>query len=186
MSSPGRIDCGLCILRPWRRDDRPALLRYANNRNVARNLRDLFPHPYTEKDADFWLAYAAADEPPPWVYAIEVEGEAAGGISLKARTDVHRFGAEVGYWLGEPFWGRGIMTAVLKAFTEAALHRPDLYRIDAGVFSWNPASMRVLEKAGYRREGIHVRSVVKEGVLLDQVIYAITIEAELTYVPARQ
>lgn len=181
---PTHIDCGRFLLRPWRRSDKAALVRYANNRNVARNLRDRFPHPYTEADADEWLAYAAGEAPREGFYAIEVAGEAVGAISLERGTDIDRCSAELGYWLGEPFWGQGIMTAAVRTVTAAGLREPDLYRIYAAVAAWNPASMRVLEKAGYQREGILVRSGVKDGVLFDKVLYAITRDPGLPYTPA--
>lgn len=148
-----------------------------------RNLRDLFPHPYTDRDADAWLAFAAADPPPTGIYAIEVGGEAAGVIALEPGHDIERLSWEVGYWLGQAFWGRGIVTEALRAVTEAALREPDVARIHAPVFSWNRPSMRVLEKAGYRREAVLVRGGVKDGTVVDRVIYAITQDTGLPYVP---
>jgi RimJ/RimL family protein N-acetyltransferase len=180
---PDRIDCGVCALRRWRRSDRDALLRHADNRNVWRNLRDLFPHPYTAEAADRWLAFN--DSPPAGVnvYAIDVGGEAVGSISTRRQGDVEDCGAEIGYWLGEAFWGRGIMTAAVRETTRVSLAEPDLYRLFATVFPWNPASMRVLEKCGYRREGILERSAVKDGVLIDRALYAITRQPSLPRQP---
>jgi RimJ/RimL family protein N-acetyltransferase len=180
---PTRIPGERALLRPWRQDDRAALLRHANDRAVWRNLRPL-PHPYTDADATAWLHHAAADPPPAGVWAIEVGGEAVGTIALERGTDVEAMSLEVGYWIGRPFWGRGITTEALRAVTAAALAEPDVARIFAPVFSWNPASMRVLEKAGYRREAVLVRSGVKDGTLFDRVIYAITRDVGLPYVPA--
>lgn len=178
------IDCGVCILRRWRRDDRESLIRYANNRRVWRNLADIFPHPYTESDADAWLDYATAQELSPWVFAIEVQGEAAGGISFERGRGIERHSAEIGYWLGEPFWGRGIATAAVRSLTARAFEETDLCRLYAWVFAWNPASMRVLEKAGYSREGTLVRSGMKDGVLIDRVIYAMTRDPGVPYAAA--
>ncbi|HXE00283.1 MAG TPA: GNAT family N-acetyltransferase [Candidatus Acidoferrum sp.] len=96
-------------LRPWRRGDEPSLVRYANNRNIWRNLRDRFPHPYTAADADAWITKAEA-EAPVTSHAIVVDGETVGGVGVDLGTDVRRRSAEIGYWLGEPFWGRGIAT----------------------------------------------------------------------------
>jgi RimJ/RimL family protein N-acetyltransferase len=180
---PDRIDCGVCLLRRWRRSDRDALIRHANNRNVWRNLRDQFPHPYTKSDADHWLAFTASDPPESSIYAIDVGGEAMGTVSTLRQKDIERHSAEIGYWLAEPCWGRGIMTAAVREMTQVALAEPDLYRLFATVFPWNPASMRVLEKCGYRREGILVRSSVKDGVLIDRALYAITREPALPYQP---
>jgi [ribosomal protein S5]-alanine N-acetyltransferase len=170
-------------LRPWRRSDRAALLRYANDRAVWRNLRDRFPHPYTSAAADEWLAFAAADPPPAGVYAIAVDGEAAGTIALERGSDIERWICEVGYWLGQPFWGRGIMTEALRAVTAAAFQELDVIRIHAPVFSWNRPSMRVLEKAGYGREAVIIRGGVKDGTVIDRVLYAITRDTGLPYAP---
>ncbi len=167
------LEAGPCIIRPWQHADREALIRHADNRRVWLMLRDQFPHPYTRADADAWLAHAAKQQPVTSC-AIVVAGEAAGGIGIAPQPDVHRRSAEVGYWLGEAFWNRGIMTAAVRAFTAYAFDAYDLIRIFAGVFSTNPASMRVLEKAGYTREGILKKSVVKDGQILDQVLYAVT------------
>jgi ribosomal-protein-alanine N-acetyltransferase len=172
------------VLRSWRLGDRASLIRHANNRRVWRNLLDIFPHPYTESDADAWLGYATSEERAPWVFAIEVDGEAGGGISLERGSGVERHSAELGYWLGEPFWGRGIATAAARAITTRAFEETDLYRLYASVFAWNPASMRVLEKAGYHREAILARSAVKDGVLIDRVMYAMTRDPGVPYMPA--
>lgn len=181
---PREIDCGPCLLRPWRRSDREALLLHADDRRVWRNLRDRFPHPYTGADADEWLAHAADEPVPAGTWAVEVEGRAAGTVSLHRGRDDERCAAEIGYWLGEPFWGRGIATAAVRGATEAALAEPELFRVFAAVFAWNPASMRVLEKAGYLREGVMVRGTFKDGVLVDRVLYARTRDPGLPYVPA--
>ena len=181
---PTEIDCGVCRLRPWRQADKEALLRHANNRSVWRNLRDIFPHPYTEADADGWLAFAAAEPTPEWIYAVEVDGEAAGTVSLHRKGDVERRSAELGYWIGEAFWGRGIVPAAVRAVTDLAFERTDLCRVFAPVFAWNASSMRVLEKAGYRREAVLVRSAVKDGTVVDQVVYAVTRDPGLPYVSA--
>lgn len=173
---PVRLDAGLCVIRPWRAEDKSALVRHANNRKVWRNLRDRFPHPYAEADADAWLSRACA-EAPATNFAIEVNREAAGGVGLVLGTDVARRSAEIGFWLGEPFWGRGIATAAVAAVTALAFERFDLCRLFAGVFEWNPASMRVLEKAGYTREGVLRRAVFKDGRQIDQVLYAIVRES---------
>jgi RimJ/RimL family protein N-acetyltransferase len=166
-----------CELRPWKKSDRASLTRQANNPNVARTLRDRFPSPYSEADAKSWLA-VVTEERPPHHLAIAVEGEAVGGIGLQFQTDVHRRSAELGYWLGEPYWGRGIMTEAVRAFTEYAFETFGLCRIFAGVFETNPASGRVLEKAGYALEGRMRKSVLKGGTMLDQLLYARVLEEE--------
>lgn len=173
------LEAGLCRIRPWRHSDKAALVKHADNRRIWLNLRDVFPHPYTAKDADAWLAHVA-EQVPVTSFAIEAVGEgrgrgeeeAVGGIGLQLGGDVFRLSAEIGYWLGEAAWGKGIATAAVRAFTPWALQTFGLERIWAGVFSTNPASMRVLEKAGYAREAVLRCAVVKDGTLLDQVIYA--------------
>ena len=161
-----------CTLRPWRVGDEASLVRHANNRNVSRNLKDRFPFPYTAADADAWIRHAGAHSPVT-AFAIEVDGAAVGGVGIELGTDVHRRSAEIGYWLGEPFWGRGIATEALRAVTEYAFATFDICRLEAGVFDWNPASARVLEKAGYTLEGRARCAVVKDGRLGDRLLYAL-------------
>jgi ribosomal-protein-alanine N-acetyltransferase len=166
-----RLDCGTCIVRDWRETDRDSLQRHANNRRVWRNLKDRFPHPYTLADAEAWLAlHRTAPERAGW--AIEVGDMAVGGIGLEPGTDVHARCAHIGYWLGEAYWGRGIASAAVRAVSEYSLDRLGFVRLEAPVYEWNPASMRVLEKCGFRREGVMKMSVFKDGELIDSVLYA--------------
>ena len=164
-----------CTVRRWRRGDEASLVEHANNRNIWINLRDRFPHPYTKRDAAHWMAYVGA-APPDTNFAIDVEGKAAGAIGFVVQPDVHRISAEIGYWLGEAYWGRGIMTEALRAVTAFAFQAHGLVRLYAGVFEWNLGSMRVLEKAGYVREGVLRKSAIKDGRIIDQVLYAVTRE----------
>jgi [ribosomal protein S5]-alanine N-acetyltransferase len=139
---------------------------------VWRNLRDAFPHPYTLDDADAFIGRVRRSSPRT-VFAIEVDGGVAGAIGFFPHTDVERVGAEIGYWLGRPFHGRGIMTAAVRAVVEHAFARhPELQRIWAVPFAWNPASARVLQKAGFQLEGTLRRSALKDGQLVDQWMYA--------------
>lgn len=160
-----------CRLRPWREGDQAALVRHANNRAVWRHLLDPFPHPYTRADADAWIA-SCQQAPADTRFAIEVEGEAAGAIEVELKEGAFRKTATMGYWLGEVHWGRGIATAAVRAVTDWAFDAHALVRIQAGVFEGNPASARVLEKAGYQLEGRLRKSVMKEGRLLDRLLYA--------------
>ena len=165
------LDLGVCRVRGWRPGDETSFAQHANNRRVWRNLRDDFPHPYTLADAERWVRHAARLAPETQ-FAIEVDGAAAGGVGLLLQEDIARRSAEIGYWLGEAFWGRGIMTAVVRAVTDYAFASLDLCRVYALVFEWNPASCRVLEKAGYRLEGRLRKSATKDGHTLDQLLYA--------------
>jgi RimJ/RimL family protein N-acetyltransferase len=159
-------------IRSWRPGDAPSLARHANSREIWRNVRDHFPHPYTLADAELWIERVLGGHPETQ-FAIEVDGEAAGGIGVFLQEDVSRRSAEIGYWLGEAHWGRGIMTQAVRCFTEYALDAYDLIRVYALVFEWNPASCRVLEKAGYVCEARLRRAVVKDGHVLDQFVYAV-------------
>jgi RimJ/RimL family protein N-acetyltransferase len=173
---PTRIDIGLprCALRAWTHRDRAALVRHADNQRVSRTLLDRFPHPYTDADAERWLDLAAAADGIDAIHlAIEVDGEAAGGISAMRGEANTRFTAEIGYWLGEQHWGRGIATAAVRAFCSALLEHTDLERIEAGSFAGNGASIRVLEKAGFEREGVRRRHFHKDGAFIDDVRFAL-------------
>ena len=161
-----------CTLRAWRVGDEASLARHANNRNVSRNLRDRFPFPYTAADAAEWISRVSTQEPVT-AFAIVVDGAAVGGAGIELGADVFRRSAEVGYWLGEPFWGRGIATEVLRAVTEYAFAQFDICRLEAGVFDWNPASARVLEKVGYTLEGRARRAVLKDGRIGDRLLYGL-------------
>jgi ribosomal-protein-alanine N-acetyltransferase len=160
-----------CEVRLWRTSDLDALVKYANNREIWINLRDRFPHPYTSRDGRAFLNHAT-EQRPPAAFAIVVDGEAVGGIGFQLQPDVERVSAEIGYWLGQPFWGRGIATEALVAVTGYAVETHGLTRIFALPFAWNTASCRVLEKAGYALEGRLRNSAVKDGRLTDQLQYA--------------
>jgi RimJ/RimL family protein N-acetyltransferase len=158
-------------VRSWEWRDRDAIVRHANNRKVSLNLRDRFPYPYTLSDARNWLDMVVGSKPET-NFAIDVAGEAVGGIGFTVQHDVGRRSAEIGYWLGEAFWGRGIATEALVAVTEHAFANYDICRLYAHVFDWNGASARVLEKAGYECEGRLKKSVTKNGETIDQLMYA--------------
>lgn len=166
-----RLELGDAYVRPFVPDDAAAIVRYANNRAVWITLRDRFPHPYTAEDAAAFLRIATTQD-PPCDFAIATAAEVIGGIGLQRQSDVHRLTAEIGYWLGEPYWGRGIATAAVRALTAWTFAHTPLERLFAYVFATNPASARVLTKAGYQFEGRLHRAVVKEGRVLDQLVYA--------------
>jgi RimJ/RimL family protein N-acetyltransferase len=167
-----RLETERLVLRRWREDDAAALTRQADNRRVWLNLRDRFPHPYTPADAREWIGRCLAAPEPPLNLAIEHAGEAIGGIGLNPWPDVARFTAEVGYWLGEDFWGRGFATEALRHFTAYAFASFPFERLEAWVFATNPASGRVLEKSGYEYEATMRRGAFKDGRFLDFHVYA--------------
>ncbi len=159
------------VVRTWRASDVPSLVRHANNRKIWLNLRDRFPHPYTKADAQSYLRFVRSMDPETF-FAIAVDGEAVGSIGYVLRPDVERVSAEVGYWIGEAFWGRGITTEALRAVTHHAIRQGQLTRLFALPFAHNVASCRVLEKAGYALEARLRRSAIKDGVIQDQCQYA--------------
>lgn len=165
------LNCGPCVVRAWCTSDEDSLVMHANSRKVWRNLKHRFPHPYTRVDADAWLTYVTAlAEPTHW--AIEVDGHAVGGVGLDRGQGIYEKSAEFGYWLGEGYWGRGIATAAARAVCDIVFTRFGLVRLQAAVFEWNPASMRVLEKCGFAREGVLRSSVFKDGQIIDSVLFA--------------
>lgn len=164
------ITLSRCTLRPWRPGDEAGLARHANDREVWRNLRDAFPHPYTIHDAREWVRHVDV-QAPVTEFAIVVGGEAAGGIGFIVQSDIFRRSAEVGFWIGREHWGRGIVTEALVAVTDYAFASFDLVRMYAGVIDWNLAYSRVLEKAGYALEGRLRRAVTKDGSVADELLY---------------
>jgi len=168
---PIRFQLSTCALREWRRGDEPSLVRHANNRNIWLNVRDTFPHPYSRSDALDWVQLASS-EGLNLVFAIDIDGFAVGAVGLRPGEDVNRLSAEIGYWLGEEFWGRGIATEALAAVTEYAFQTLGMARVYAEVFEWNAASMRVLEKCGFEREGVLRKAAMKDRKLIDQIVFA--------------
>ncbi len=179
MDSPSRIDCGPCVLRPWRDEDAASLVHHANDAAVSWGLADRFPFPYTAADARDFLALPLMH--PAERLAVEIGGAAVGGIGFRYLEDVFRSGAQVGYWLGRAHWGRGVMSTALAAYCEYLFaHRP-FERVQAYVYAGNAASARVLEKCRFVREGWLRRAVIKRGQCLDAALYArLRAEAEAT------
>ena len=165
------IKVGKCVIRDWRMDDAPSIAKYANNRKIWINLRDGFPYPYQLSDAENFLS-KVAQQKPRTVFAIANDKEAIGSIGLMLGEDVHRFTAEMGCWLAEPFWNKGIMSEVVRGFTDFAFEKFELNRIFAEPYIGNTASVRVFEKAGFVFEGTLRASVFKDGKVLDQYFYA--------------
>ena len=164
----------LCTLRPFRPGDQADLVHHANNPNVANHLRDRFPQPYTQADADAWIA-RVAEQSPPRHFVIAVEDRLVGSIGLLPGDDIHRISAEVGYWLGESHWGRGLATCALQGLTSYAFETfPDLNRLFAYVDDDHTPSIRVLEKSHFRREGHLLASAIKHNQIRNQFLYALT------------
>ncbi len=166
------LDLESCAVRSFRETDAAELARHADNRKVWLQLRDRFPHPYSVDNARQFIAFARGGDPET-AFAITVADRPVGSIGVELRDDVERCSAEIGYWLGEPYWGRGIATRVLVGFTRFAFAAYEVERLYALPLAANGASCRVLEKAGYELEGRLRRSAVKDGKVQDQMLYAI-------------
>lgn len=162
-----RCETPSSVLRDWTPDDAPSLARHADNPGIAGHMRDAFPHPYTRKDAEVFIAMATHNR-SALLLAIEVDGQAVGGIGVHPLADVYRGTAEIGYWLSEKYWGRGIATDAVRAIVPLAFDLFPIVRLQAGVFANNPASMRVLEKCGFFLEAVHRSAVTKDGVVMDE------------------
>ncbi|KAB7727339.1 GNAT family N-acetyltransferase [Rudanella paleaurantiibacter] len=166
-----QLECGLCRVRSWQFGDEVNLHTHANNRAIWLNLRDSFPFPYTPTDAQRWIQYVV-DPAVELNFALDVGGEAVGNIGLRFGDDIDRYSAEIWYWLGEAHWGKGIITAALRAFTDYAFVQYPLTRLYAMPYAHNLGSIKVLEKARFQREGVLRSSAVKDGIVLDKVLYA--------------
>jgi RimJ/RimL family protein N-acetyltransferase len=159
------------ILRPWLNKDLEPLTLLASNKKIWDQVRDYFPHPYTLKDAKEWLALNV-NVTPVLNFAIEVDRQFAGSIGMVPKTDVYRNNMEIGYWLGEPFWGKGIASKAVAEFCDMIWNEyPHVNRIYAEVFETNKASMRVLEKNGFSLECIRKKAVIKNNRLLDDWVW---------------
>lgn len=166
------IEAGEASLRPLRLTDAAAIARHADSREVWRNLTHVFPHPYTVDDAKTWLA-TTIDAIPPQDLAITLADEFVGVCGLHLGEGVSRYTGSVGYWLGRDHWGRGIASASFSLFVEYVWENFDLKRLQAEVFSWNPASARVLEKCGFVLEGTRRRAILKDDQLIDEWFYSL-------------
>jgi RimJ/RimL family protein N-acetyltransferase len=159
-------------LRSWNLNDLESLVKYANNKNVANFLTDGFPHPYTRENGKKFIELAMKNNPVR-IFAIEVDGEAAGGIGIHPQMDIQRRNAELGYWLAEPFWGSGIMTRAIGQTVEYAFETFDISRIFARPFGNNKGSQIILEKNGFKLEARFEKTLYKNGQYLDELFYAV-------------
>lgn len=163
---------GSCFkLRSWRNNDEPSLLKNANNPKVAAYLGNRFPSPYTAADASCWIKMQSEEQKPATNLALAVEEKVIGGIGIELQTDIYCKNAKIGYWLGEHYWGKGIMTEALILFTTYVFDQFDVERIYAGVFNNNPASVKVLQKAGYVQEAMFKKALFKNGLFDDELIF---------------
>jgi len=158
-------------LRKWNEADLDSLVKYANNKNIAKWLTNGFPHPYTQEDGKTYISMVTNDNPTK-VFAIEVNSEAVGSIGIYPQSDIHEKNAEIGYWLAEAYWGQGIMTKAIQEIVEYGFRTFDLVRIFARPFSTNLKSQRVLEKAGFELEARLKKALFKNGEFMDELIYA--------------
>lgn len=164
-----------CVLRKWRLSDAPALAASLNNEKILNNLRDGLPFPYTEQDArDYITAMLSADEASTFAYAVTLDDRAVGSIGAFRQGNIHRQTAELGYYLAEEYWGRGIMTQAIRQLCAILFDSTDLLRIYAEPFAYNTGSRRALEKAGFRFEGILKNNAVKNGKVVDMALYSLT------------
>ena len=167
------LEKGHILLRPLLDEDQKSLAKFANNKKIWDNVRDLLPNPYTIKDAEIFINITKQED-PPMTFAIEFQKQFCGVIGLIRQSDVYRKTAEIGYWIGEPFWNRGIATTAVNLITDYGLNSLELNRIHTGVFEYNIGSMRVLEKNGYSKDGIFKKSIIKNGQIWDEHRFSIT------------
>ena len=158
-------------IRVFKKSDRTLLAKYANNNKFRKNLRDIMPYPYTLKDADSFIEIALLED-PTLTFAITLNKKIVGVCGLNLQTDIYRESCEIGYWVAEPFWGNGIATTALNLLTDYAFTTLEKERVYTGVFDYNLASQKVLEKCGYKKEGVFKNALIKDGKLYDEVRYA--------------
>ncbi|OFX40003.1 MAG: GNAT family N-acetyltransferase [Bacteroidetes bacterium GWE2_41_25] len=161
------------ILRPWSIRDAHDLARIADNKNIADNLRDGFPNPYSLEDAITWLNIILPENIPPRFFAILAEKVIVGSIGIVTKTDIYRKNVEIGYYLAEDYWGKGIMTRAIMAATSYSFRQFDIVRVYAEPFADNPGSRRALEKAGFSLEATLKQNVIKNGIIKDSCIYSV-------------
>ena len=164
------------LLREYRSGDAARVAEIANNKKIAQNMTNIFPYPYTLKDAEEWIKIASEPEKAKNTFVVEFDGEIIGGAGFDLKDDVHEGVASGGYWFGEDSWGKGFATEVWKAVVYYAFENFDIRRVEAGVYSWNPASEKVQKKCGFSREGCLRSSVTRFGKVGDEIKYGMTRE----------
>ncbi len=161
------------LLSPWKQKDAAALALIADNKNIADNLRDGFPYPYSFEDAIKWLKMILPENTPPRFFSINLDKVLVGSIGIVSKTDIYRKNFEIGYFIAEEHWGKGIGTRAIKAATSYAFKNFDVVRVYAEPFADNPGSRKALEKAGFSLEATLKRNVIKNGVIKDSCIYSV-------------
>ncbi len=159
------------LLRRFRETDVARLAKLANNKNVSRNLRDAFPYPYTKKDAEKFIQ-TFINQKPITVFAIDYQDEYVGNIGLMQGQDVYSKSAEIGYFIGEPYWNKGIATIAVNLICDYGFKRLDVVRIHTGIFECNTASQHVLEKCGFKKEGVFKNAICKNNKIWNEIRYA--------------
>jgi len=164
-------------LRQWRLEDAESLAGILNNKKILDNLRDGIPYPYTKKDAEDYISFAlSAGRDSQYTWAVTYQGELVGSLGVFRKDNIHRRTAEMGYYIAEPYWGRGIATSAVRQACSYLFENTDLIRIFAEPFARNTASCRVLEKAGFTLEGVLRKNAVKNGEILDMKLYSLVRE----------
>jgi len=158
---------GNIILRPLRADDATVLAQLANNRKIWINVRDVLPSPYSIDDANNFIRFTQKEN-PQMSFAITFDEQLCGMVGLVGQTDVYKKTAEIGYWIGEPYWNKGIATIAVKLLTQYGFDQLDFIRIHTGVFEYNIGSMKVLTKNGYTKDGVFRKSILKNGQIFDE------------------
>ena len=163
-----------CQIRPWTLEDAADLAEALNNKNIQNNLRDGLPYPYTESDAlDFIQAMLNSDKDATYAFAIVSDGKAVGSIGVFRQNNIHRLTAEMGYYIAEPFWGKGLGTDAIKQVSQYIFKNTDIIRIFAEPFAYNTASCRILEKSGFFFEGTLRSNAIKNGQIIDMKLYSL-------------
>ena len=157
-------------IRPWQKQDAQALASIANNRKIWNNVRDQLPNPYTVMDALQWMNHTK-DHHPVQNLAIIYQGIVVGNIGCKLQEDVYRKSIEIGYFVGEEYWGRGIATAAIDLFVQHLVHHFQPIRIYAEVFAYNQSSMKALQKNGFFLESIRRKAAIKNNEIVDDYVW---------------
>lgn len=164
----------ICKIRKWELSDATDLATVLSNRKIQDNLRDGLPYPYLEKDGiDFISSMLSANEDETFAFAITLDDKVIGSIGVFRQQNIHRQTAELGYYIGEEYWGKGITTDAVKQICEYVFKHSDILRIYAEPFAYNTASCRVLEKSGFQYEGTLRNNAVKNGKVIDMKMYSL-------------